>query len=115
MAQRLPEWTDPTKGPKLKMAIKTFAVKKGFSDQEVNSLIDARSVDVLHKAMLYENLLEAKISGKKAKVVPKVTKPGIGTNKSDISSEKIKQQRNRLKRSGHINDAKSVIESILKS
>ena len=115
MAQRLPEWTDPTKGPKLKQAIKTFAVKKGFSDQEVNSLIDARSVDVLHKAMLYENLLEAKISNKKTKVVPKVTKPGTSTNKSDVSSEKIKQQRKRLRKSGHINDATSVIESLINS
>ena len=53
MAEKLPEWTDPDKGPKLKQSIKAFAVKKGFTEQEVNTLIDARSVDVLHKAMLY--------------------------------------------------------------
>tara|TARA_R100000353_G_C6501886_1_gene194393 strand:+ start:590 stop:1633 length:1044 start_codon:yes stop_codon:yes gene_type:complete len=113
MAQRLPDWADPEKGPKLKREIKSFAVKKGFTEQEVNTLIDARSVDVLHKAMLYENLLDAKISKKKAKVVPKVTRPGTKTTKAEVDSEKVKQQRQRLKRTGHTKDAASLIETLL--
>ena len=113
MAQRLPDWADPEKGPKLKSDIKSFAVKKGFTEQEVNTLIDARSVDVLHKAMLYENLLDAKISKKKAKVVPKVTRPGTKTTKAEVDSEKVKQQRQRLKRTGHTKDAASLIETLL--
>ena len=115
MVQRLPEWTDPDKGPKLKQNIKSFAVKKGFTEQEVNSLIDARSVDVLHKAMLYENLLATKISNKKTKVVPKVQKPGSPATKGEISSDKVKAQRARLRKTGHVNDAKSVIESLMNS
>ena len=113
MAEKLPEWVDPDKGPKLKQNIKSFAVKKGFTEQEVNSLIDARSVDVLHKAMLYENLLAAKISNKKTKVVPKVQKPGSPPTKGEISSDKLKAQRARLKRSGHVNDASKLIESLM--
>ena len=115
MAQRLPEWNDPNKGPKLKQDIKSFAVKTGFSEQEVDSLIDARSVDVLHKAMLYDNLLAAKISNKKAKVVPKVTRPGSPATKGEISSDKVKAQRAKLRKSGHIKDASSVIESLMNS
>ena len=115
MAEKLPEWNDPDKGPKLKQSIKTFAVKKGFTEQEVNTLIDARSVDVLHKAMLYENLLAAKISNKKTKVVPKVQKPGSPATKGEISSDKVKAQRARLRKTGHVNDAKSVIESLMNS
>ena len=115
MAQRLPEWNDPTKGPKLKQDIKSFAVKTGFSEQAVDSLIDARSVDVLHKAMLYDNLLAAKISNKKAKVVPKVTRPGSPATKGEISSDKVKAQRAKLRKSGHIKDASSVIESLMNS
>jgi hypothetical protein len=115
MAEKLPEWVDPDKGPKLKQSIKTFAIKKGFTEQEVNSLIDARSVDVLHKAMLYENLLAAKISNKKTKVVPKVQKPGSPATKGEISSDKVKAQRARLRKTGHVNDAKSVIESLMNS
>ena len=115
MAQRLPEWNDPTKGAKLKQDIKSFALKTGFSEQEVDSLIDARSVDVLHKAMLYDNLLAAKISNKKAKVVPKVTRPGSPPTKGEISSDKVKAQRARLKKTGRVKDATSVIESLMNS
>jgi hypothetical protein len=113
MAQRLPEWNDPEKGPKLKQSIKSFALKKGFTEQEVDSLIDARSVDVLHKAMMYETLLEAKISQKKAKVVPKVQKPGAPSTKSEVNSEKVKQTRARLKRSGRVDDAALAIKSLM--
>ena len=115
MAQRLPEWNDPNKGTKLKQDIKSFALKTGFSEQEVDSLIDARSVDVLHKAMLYDNLLAAKISNKKTKVVPKVTRPGSPPTKGEISSDKVKAQRARLKKTGRVKDATSVIESLMNS
>ena len=115
MAQRLPEWNDPEKGAKLKQNIKSFALKTGFTEQEVDSLIDARSVDVLHKAMLYDNLLAAKISKKKSKVVPKVTKPGSPPTKGEVSSDKVKAQRARLRRTGHVKDASSVIESLMNS
>jgi hypothetical protein len=113
ISQKLPDWSDPDKGPKLKQNIKSFAVKKGFTEQEVDSLIDARSVDVLHKAMLYENLLNSKISNKKVKVVPKVQKPGTPTTKEEISGDKLKAQKARLKRSGHVNDASKLIESLM--
>ena len=113
IAQRLPDLVHPDKGPKLKQDIKTFAMNKGFSEQEVDSLIDARSVDVLHKAMLYENLLNSKISKKKAKVVPKVTKPGAGVTKGEVNSEKIKQQRARLKRTGKVDDAAKLLEGLI--
>ena len=113
MTKKLPEWNDPNKGPKLKQNIKSFAIKKGFSEQEVNSLIDARSVDVLHKAMMYENLLATKISKKKSKVVPKVTKPGTGTTREEVSSEKVNHLRKKAKRSGKVGDAAKFIESLL--
>ena len=113
MAQRLPEWNDPEKGPKLKQDIKSFALNKGFTEQEVDSLIDARSVDVLHKAMMYENLLAAKIANKKAKVVPKMQKPGTPSTKSEVNSEKVKQTRARLKRTGRVDDAAAVIKSLM--
>ena len=113
IAQRLPELTDPEKGPKLKSSIKSFALKKGFTEQEVDSLIDARSVDVLHKAMMYESLLEAKISKKKAKIVPKMQKPGTPSTKTEVNSEKVKQTRARLKRTGRVDDAAAVIKSLM--
>ena len=86
---------------------------KGFTPDELSTLIDSRSIDVLHKAMKYENLLKSKIEHKKKKVVPKVTKPGTGTNKADVNSERIKQQRSRLKRTGKVEDAAKMLESLM--
>lgn len=111
LIQRLPEWADPEKGSQVKQAVKNYAVSKGFTEQELNTLIDARSVEVLHKAMLYENLLKAKISKKKTKVVPKVQKPGSGTSKSEVASDKVKALRARAKRTGNVKDAAKLLES----
>ena len=68
---------------------------------------------MLYKAMLYDKLVSQKIQTKKQKTVPKVTKPGAGTSKTEVASEKVKQQRQRLKRTGHVNDASKLIESLL--
>tara|TARA_R100001460_G_scaffold22884_3_gene46478 strand:+ start:252 stop:1298 length:1047 start_codon:yes stop_codon:yes gene_type:complete len=113
LVQRIPEWADAEKGPKLKLQIKEYAVSKGFTAEELGTLIDSRSIDVLHKAMKYENLLKSKIEHKKTKVVPKVTKPGTGTNKADVSSERVKQQKSRLKRTGKVDDAAKLLESLM--
>ena len=39
MAQRLPDWNDPNKGPKLKQSIKTFAVKKDLLNKKLIVLL----------------------------------------------------------------------------
>ena len=113
LSERLPDWTDPTKGPKLKQDIKSFALAKGFTEQEINMLIDARSIEVLNNAMKYENLLNAKIAKKKVKTVPKVTKPGAGVSKAEKDTEKVKQQRAKLKTSGKVGDAAKMIEGLI--
>ena len=85
----------------------------GFTNEEVSSLIDARSVQVLHKAMLYDKLKNSKIAKKRTKVVPKVTRPGSGTTKSEVSSEKHAKLRARAKSSGKVDDAAKLLESLL--
>lgn len=110
---KLPDWVDAEKGPKLKNDIKAYALTVGFTEQEVNSLIDARSVLVLHKAMLHDNIINSKIAKKKAKVVPKVTKPGTGTTKGEVASEKSAKLRNRAKKTGKVGDAAKLIESLM--
>ena len=39
MAQRLPEWNDPEKGPKLKQNIKSFALKKVLLNRKLIVLL----------------------------------------------------------------------------
>jgi len=113
LTEKLPEWNDPEKGTKLKSDIKNYAMAKGFTEQEISMLIDARSIQVLHDAMKYENLLNAKIANKKKKVVPKVQKPGTSTSKGEVKSERVKQLKSKARKSGKVNDAAKYIESML--
>ena len=110
---KLPEWEDSDKGPKLKQAIKSYAVSQGFTEEEVNSLVDARSVVILHKAMLHDNIINSKIAKKKAKVVPKVTKPGTGTTKGEVASEKNAKLRAKVRKSGKVTDAAKYLEGLI--
>jgi hypothetical protein len=113
LAEKLPILSDPAKGKEVGNKIKNFALSLGFSDQEVNSIIDARIVQVLYDAMQYNNLKKAKISKKMQRVVPKVTTPGSGTTKGEVSSDRVKQLRARAKRSGKVDDAAALINSLM--
>ena len=110
---KLPEWDDSDKGPKLKQDIMSYAVSQGFTEEEVNSLVDARSVVILHKAMLHDNIINSKIAKKKAKVVPKVTKPGTGTTKGEVASEKNAKLRAKVRKSGKVTDAAKYLEGLI--
>ena len=115
LKQRLPKWFDQTEGRKLKDSIINYATSNdvGFTQEEVNSLIDARSVQILHKAMLYDKLNKTKIGKKRTKVVPRVTKPGNGTTRGDVASVKTQQLKARAKSSGKVGDAAALIESLM--
>ena len=113
LTEKLPEWVDPVKGTKLKADVKNYAIGEGFSEQEIDMLMDARSIKVLNDARKYNELLRSKISNKKQKIVPRMQKPGSTQSKEDNRSDKMKAQRARLKKSGHLNDASSVIESLM--
>tara|TARA_R110000803_G_scaffold5203_3_gene17256 strand:+ start:376 stop:1401 length:1026 start_codon:yes stop_codon:yes gene_type:complete len=113
LTEKLPEWVDPVKGTKLKADVKNYAIGEGFSEQEIDMLMDARSIKVLNDARKYNELLRSKISNKKQKIVPKMQKPGSPQSKEDNRSDKMKAQRARLKKSGHLSDASSVIESLM--
>ncbi len=115
LKNKLPQWFDPKEGRKLKDAVFNYAMSPevGFTNEEVSSLIDARSVQVLHKAMLYDKLKNSKIAKKRTKVVPKVTKPGTGTTKADVNSEKHAKLRARAKTTGKVDDAAKLLESLL--
>ena len=113
--KKIPKYFDAKEGTQIQTSIREFGVKEGLTNDELDSMIDARSVNILYKAMLYDQLLNTKISSKKSKVVPKVTKPGTPATRGEISSDKVKAQRARLRKTGNVKDASSLLESILKS
>tara|TARA_R100000655_G_scaffold35158_1_gene68426 strand:- start:3749 stop:4774 length:1026 start_codon:yes stop_codon:yes gene_type:complete len=113
ISDKIPNYFHADEGTKIQNSIRKYAMDQGLTEQEIDSMVDARAVKILYDAMLYDQLQKTQISKKKSKVVPKVTKPGTSTTKSDIDTEKVKRQKSRLRRSGKVDDAASLIKSIL--
>jgi len=114
IVKKIPKYFDPEEGIKLQNNIREFGLNEGLSDEELDSMIDARAVNILYKAMLYDQLQSTKISSKKSKVVPKMQRPGTPSTRAEVSSEKVKAHRARLKRSGKVDDAAALIKSMMK-
>ena len=114
IVKKIPKYFDPEEGIKLQNNIRQFGLNEGLSDEELDSMIDARAVNILYKAMLYDQLQSTKISSKKSKVVPKMQRPGTPSTRAEVSSEKVKAHRARLKRSGKVDDAAALIKSMMK-
>ena len=111
----LPEWGEPEKQKKLVSEIRSYASGQGFSDEELNSLVDHRSLIVLMKAQKYDKLQKADIKSKKLKNKPRVIRAGSGKDKKEDSRSSAKQKMKRLRQSGHVDDAASLLEDMFNS
>jgi len=114
IVKKIPKYFDPDEGMKLQNKIREFGISEGLSNEELDAMIDARAVNILYKAMLYDQLQKTKISSKKSKVVPKVQRPGTPSTRAEVSTEKVKAHRARLKKSGRVDDAAALIKSMMK-
>jgi hypothetical protein len=110
----VPEWNDAEKRGKMAGELSAYAVEQGFTKEELQQLIDHRSLLVLMKAQKYDALQKSDVKAKKIKNKPKVVRSGKGTNKK-ADSQKAKRiaSMKRLKESGHVNDSVSLFEDFV--
>jgi hypothetical protein len=108
-----PDWGEPEKQKELAGTVRKYALSQGFSEEELNSLVDHRSVLVLMKAAKFDAIDKADIKSKKLKNKPKVIRSGRGRTKGENSKSKRTAQMKRLKESGHINDASALFEDFV--
>ena len=113
LVEKLPEWGDPAKQKELAGELRSYASSVGFQDAEIESLIDHRSFIVLNKARLYDELQKSNPKAKKLKNKPKVIRSGKGTSAKSETKAKRTAMRNRLKESGHVNDAAALLEDLI--
>ena len=114
LVQAIPEIAHAEKGPKLNASLRTEALERGYSEQELKRLVNHRDVLILRDAMRYRDLQKAKSSTvKKLKGLPKVVKPGVTPEKGDIARQRGAAALQRLKKSGTRNDAAKLIEGLL--
>ena len=115
MAEQIPEWADKESRAELASSIKQYATSKGFTEQELSSLVDHRYLITLMKAMKYDGLQDSDIKAKKLKNKPKVIRSGKGKEKSADSKSKRAAKMKRLQSSGHVDDAASILEDLFNS
>ena len=113
MAQVLPEWKEPDKQKKIAKDIKEYALSVGYTPEEVGSLVDHRSLLVLIKAQKYDSLQTADVKSKKLKNKPKVVRSGKGKSKGEDNKVKRAAKMKRLQKSGHVDDAISILEDMM--
>ena len=113
LVEALPEWADADKQKKLASEIRSYAGTQGFTEEELNSLVDHRSLLVLMKAKKYDQLQNSDVKSKKLKNKPKVIRSGTGTTSKGTSKSKRAAKMKRLQSSGHVDDAVSILEDMM--
>ena len=109
----LPEWGDPSKQPDIAKNIRSYATENGFTKEELDSLVDHRSILVLLKAQKYDQLQNSDVRGKKLKNKPRVIRSGTGGDKKADSKSRRTAKMKRLRSSGHVDDAASILEDMM--
>ena len=113
LLEKMPDWGDPKKQKGIAEGIRSFAQSAGFSDEEIGGLSDHRSLIMIHKAKLYDDLQKADVKSKKVKNKPRVVRSGSGVPKGTEQKAKRTKSMNRLKASGHVDDASVLLEDFV--
>jgi hypothetical protein len=109
----LPDWKDPKKAKAEKALVIESAKAAGFTDEDLKNVYDHRLVLLLRKAAMFDQMV-SKRQGIKPVVNngPRTAKPGAaGRVSTTTESTRAKQ---RLAKTGRIDDAASAIELLLK-
>jgi len=113
MSEIMPEWADAEKRSALAGQVRSYAEGQGYQPEEIESLSDHRSLQVLIKAMKYDALEGGDIKKKKIRNKPKLVKSGTSRAKDAVDKKKRKAQANRLKQTGSYKDAAKLIDDLI--
>jgi len=115
LVELMPIMGDENKAPKLMEEIGKFAIKQGYTEQEVRMIVDHRAVKTLHDAYKYNLLLEKKnLRDKKVKPVNRVvSSEGKNNSRSTDKQLRVDNRMKKLQKSGRIQDAQEVLKEML--
>jgi len=112
MLEKIPEWADSDVQAEEQRKLVEFGKQVGFSDQELDTLYDHRALIVLRDAMRYNELTSGeKITEAKSKIGS--AKGGSKRTARRTRSRKQKAQRQKLRKTGKVEDAASLMGQIL--
>ena len=105
----IPDFADAKKATKLKNSLIEHGKKRNFTEAELSSVVDARTMHVLHESMLWRQSLEGK-SDVKAKLKKARPLMKAGVKKTGESANKVEQKlMSKLKKSGSVQDAAALL------
>jgi hypothetical protein len=107
LAKEIPNWS-----PETNQALLSTGKDYGFSDAELNSVVDPRHVKVLHDAMQWRKLQQNSVVKKKVSNAKPVVKPGSKDTKAEANSNH-RQLRESLRKTGKSDAAQKLIENML--
>lgn len=110
MLNRIPRWKDDDVRNKERLEVVEYARNIGFSEQEVAQATDARAVELLYKAMQWDNLQRKKPTAKKrTREAPKMAKAGQPRTKKQVASRSRQQSMSRLNKERSVDAAVSYL------
>jgi len=107
LAKEIPNWS-----PETNQALLSTGKDYGFSDAELNSIVDPRHVKVLHDAMQWRKLQQNSSVKNKISNAKPVVKPGAKDSKAEANSNH-RQLRDSLRKTGKSDLAQKLIENML--
>jgi hypothetical protein len=115
MVSIIPQWGEAETRQAIAKTVSEFALTKGYTQEELNQLVDHRSILVLMQAKAYEDMQKKQntVRSKKVKNKPKVVRGKAKLDKQDNDSVKRKKQMKRLQQTGRAEDAASLFEDFV--
>ena len=109
LQRAIPEFGDAKKAPKMKEKLVKQGIAAGYTAEEIGGIVDHRAMLVLHKAMLYDQMLEGNgdVQAKLKKARP-LMKAGA-KKQPDSMAKKRSKKMSQLKKSGSIHDAAALL------
>jgi hypothetical protein len=107
LAKEIPGWSQETT-----QKLVSVGKEYGFSDAELNSIVDPRHVKVLHDAMQWRKLQQNSTVKKKVSSAKPVVRPGAKDTKAEANSN-VRNLREQLRKTGKSDAAQKLIENML--
>lgn len=105
LSKAAPDWTQDTS-----KQLGEYLMSNGYSQSEVDGLIDHRAALMARKAMLYDQQQKSvEVAKAKVKTLPRMLKPGNKNQPKAKNADQIKSLKGKLKRSGSVQDAAALL------
>ena len=115
LEELIPEWKDRATADKEKADLMVFGRSQNYSDEELNSVTDARAINMLYKAFKWDQLQAKKTNLKqKALATPASSTAVRNENAPRKKMAELKKAQLKLRKTGKLADATSAFEIMLR-